>query len=235
MTKKHRLGAAIVAAMGAVASLALPAAQASTPTCATSATITSRQGTGWVDLYTQAHPNGVRYDGRELTRSTNNSTSHFYELHDETITATFGTDTFTIGNNAVFSLVCSGVSKSQGAVMPAIQLFIGMVTVRTTSRVLGSVVTQEALIGPVTSNPAMTYTVTRRLTQKQPPTAQQKMIGAFGFSNQLPGTTTTRTLADHKLVNVTPYVGARQGSCRHVRAARLTSTSWAHGTATYTP
>ncbi|MGH3471776.1 MAG: hypothetical protein ACRDPG_06995 [Nocardioidaceae bacterium] len=199
-----------------------------TTTCAKSATIVKKAGTGHIDEYSQATPNGAPFRGTTLTAG-----AHFYALHALSIRFRFGGDTYTLANNAIFAFGCSGVTRAQGAIMPEVRMLRGSARVLTTRTVLGSVSTEEGLYGPVTSNPAMTFTVSR--TPKDSTLSlNQKMEWFLNYTTQPRGTSKVARVSAGKLVNVTPYVGPRIGSCRHAISALLvTKTTFGHGTATY--
>lgn len=205
-------------------------ASATTRQCATSATIVRQSSTGsliWYDA--KKSRNGSPYRARTLPRGG----ARWWELHGgRTLTLTFGGDRFNLSGNAIFALTCSGVSKAQGAIMPTITVLQGTIVVHTTRTVLGAVFAEEALVGPVTSNPAMTYTVTRT-TNKKNLTPNQKFSWLANYTNQPAGTLTTKSDSAGKLINVTPYVGPRIGSCRHVKSAQLHTTSVQHGWSRY--
>ena len=61
-----------------------------------------------------------------------------------------------------------------------------------------------------------------------------QLISWFAFFPDQPQGTTTITAPTH--VGVTPYVGPKPGSCRHVHGARLTTTTqYGVGSASYRP
>lgn len=217
--------------VGGVLAVDIAPAAAKARTCATTATITSHSKAGHIIWYdSKKSHNGAVYKSRTLTRGG----VRWYELHGDTITLSYGHNTFTLSHSAIFTLVCSGVTKAQGTIMPTISLLRGTVTITTTKSVLGAATTEEGLFGPVTSNPAMKYTLSRTMTSKKAPTPDQEFSWVADYTNQPTGHSTTSTLRTGKKVNVTPYVGPHIGTCRHVRSASLVTTHTAgHGTASY--
>ena len=214
---------------GSAAVLAPSVASASGNQCATSAKIVARTGGGFI-LWNGKETQGVakKFTGTVLTFGV-----HFYELHGEGIKITFGGDTYTLGRNAIFDLGCSGLAAGQKAIMPRINMLVGSATVKTTHAVEGSVSTEESLLGQVPESAAMTYFVTRSLTQHTALTLSQTVKWFEDMTTQPIGTTNVKTLTG-VLENVTPYVGPRPGVCRHVHSAKLATTStYGHGTAVY--
>lgn len=224
--RKVSMVAAAVLALLPLSLVTAGGASATTRQCASSATIIRQSSTGsliWYD--SQKARNGAPYRAHTLPRGG----ARWWELHGgRTLTLAFGGDRFDLSGNAIFALTCSGVSKAQGAIMPTITVLQGTIVVHTTRTVLGAIFAEEGLIGPVTSNPAMVYTVTRVTTQKNL-TPNQKFSWLANYTNQPAGTLTARTDVVGKLINVTPYVGPRIGSCRHVKSAVLHTTSVQHG------
>jgi len=170
----------------------------------------------------------AKFTGKVLTYGV-----HFYELHNEGIKIAFGGDTYTLGGNAVFDLGCSALGVGQKAVMPRINMLVGSATVKTTHAVEGSVSTEESLLGQVPQSAAMSYFVTRQLSQRSALTLTQKVKWFEHIADQPKGVTNVKTLTG-VLENVTPYVGPAPDKCRHVHSAKLATTStFGHGTAIY--
>lgn len=221
--------AAAMVATPVVMALGQTAASASSLPCAPTATIVSRTGSGYV-AWAGKETRGklVKFRGRTLTNGI-----HFYELHAEAITLRFGRNTFALRGNAVFALSCSGEAVGQKAKMPSIRLLRGTTTVRTTHAVEGSVATEEGLYSPVPGSRATSFTVTRTLRQRTSLSMTQRVDWFLNYRNQPTGTSVSATRT-RTLLNVTPYVGSRHGSCRHVHSAVLTTRkSFGHGTAVY--
>jgi hypothetical protein len=194
--------------------------------CAQTATITQRIGTGYVKWFGAEAPNGAKFTGTTLRHS------HFYELHAVALTLSFGTNTYRLDHDAIVLLSCAATAAGQPAKMPNVVMLRGRAVVKTTRSYLGEVRTEEGLIGPVPGSAAMSYQVVRTLRQTTPLTLNQELEWFHNTVRQPTGTTTTKRLTTPK-VNVTPYVGPRIGTCRHVVSASLSSTAWGRGTATY--
>jgi hypothetical protein len=206
----------------------IPATAAALP-CASSARITARTGSGHV-AWAGKETNGklITFTGTTLTRG-----DHFYELYSKTIVLSFGKNTYRLSGNAVFDLGCSGEAAGDRAIMPSISMLRGKATVRTTHVVEGSVLTEEDLVGPIPSSAATKYQVVRKLKQTTTLTMRQKIDWYQDLYRQPTGSTTSKTLTTTR-VNVTPYVGPRHGTCRHVHSSVLTTTTtYGHGTAVY--
>jgi len=234
MTARRRLAALVVSsslvlAAGCALTPASASAASSSLPCASSARITSRSGPGYLEWAGKETQGKLRkFTGKKVTRGV-----HFYELKRTTIKLRFGGNTFRLGANAIFALGCSGEAAGDRAIMPSIRFLRGSATVHTTHAVEGSVVTEEALYGPVVSSRATSYAVIRTLHQHKALTLGQTVNWFLDYRNQPTGTSTTKTHTSLR-VNVTPYVGPRHGSCRQVHSAKLVTTrSFGHGTAVY--
>jgi hypothetical protein len=228
-TRLLGLAAAVVAMIGTAGVIGAPAASATGFYCASSATIVARTGTGYV-AWDGYETRGVltKFTGKTLTRG-----AHFYELHGLSIRINFGGDSYTLNGSAVFMLSCSGLSAGVKAIMPSIAMLQGTAVVHTTRAVEGSVRTEEGLCGQVPYSAATAYSVVRVLRQHTALTLTQKIYWYMAYANQPSGTTTAKTLTT-ALINVTPYVGAGPGHCRHVHWAVLATTStYGHGSAVY--
>jgi glycosyltransferase involved in cell wall biosynthesis len=108
------------------------------------------------------------------------------------------------------------------------------VELMTRFRQAGGVLTEEGLYGPdPRGTQKMSYTVERTLSATAQLTMDDKTAWFLGYASQPTGTTTV-TAKGSPRINITPYVGARPGSCRQCRRARLTTKDvYRHGTATY--
>jgi hypothetical protein len=225
MRMSRLLTAALVSiGVGGFVAAATPAAASGA--CAQTATITQKSGTGYVKWFGAEAPNGAKFTGKTLRHS------HFYELHGVTVTLSFGTNTYRLDHNAVLLLSCSATAKGQPAKMPNLVMLRGRAVVKTTRTYLGSVQTEEGLFAPIPGSAATSYQLTRTLRQTTPLTFGQEMEWFHNTIHQPTGTSTHKRLSTQK-VNVTPYVGPRIGTCRHVVSATLSSTAWGKGTATY--
>src|SRR5579875_1795196 len=122
------LGAAAVAASAVVFGVA--PASASAPTCAKSATVVWHSAHGSMQIFDRHHPNGGTFKGSTIKRGI--KYLNFFELHGRSIRMSFGHNTFKLGGNAIFTLTCSGVGKSAGAVMPNVRLLRGTAKVKAT-------------------------------------------------------------------------------------------------------
>jgi hypothetical protein len=117
--------------------------------------------------------------------------------------------------------------------MPSMSMLQGSATVMTTRAVEGSISTEEGLYGQLPNSAGTKYNLVRVLHQTTPLTMAQRINWYLGYSNQPVGVTYSKTLTTSR-INVTPYVGPRRGSCRHVHSAVLTTTtSYGQGTAVY--
>ena len=221
---RFALVALVGTGLGGFVASAAPAAASGT--CAQTATITARSATGYVKWFGAEAPNGARYAGKTLRQN------HFYELHGVAVTLSFGTNTYRLDRDAIVLLACSATAKGQPAKMPDLLMLRGRAVVKTTRAVAGSVQTLEGLFAPIPGSAATSYQVTRTLRQTTPVTWNQEMEWYHNTIHQPTGTSTDKRLSTQR-VNVTPYVGPRIGSCRHVVSATLTSTAWQRGSATY--
>ena len=217
----------LLAGMGAL--ITVDTASAASNECAKFAKIESRTGTGFI-MWNGKETNGVaeKFTGTQLTFG-----QHFYELHSLEIKINFGGDTYALGSNAVFDLGCSGLAVGQKAIMPKINLLVGSAKVKTTHAVEGSVLTEEGLFGQAPNTAAMSFSMTRVLSQNSALTLAEEIKWYQDTADQPKGVTDVKTLTG-VLENVTPYVGPQRGTFRHVHSAKLTATStFGHGTAIY--
>jgi hypothetical protein len=176
--------------------------------CAKTARIVSSHGAGKITVYGQRHPSGDTFGKKVLHRH------NAYELSGKRITLEFGTNHYQLSDGSIFMLNCSGESVSEPAIMPSLIVLRGKIRVHTTKSRNGSVYTEEALFGPLAgSNKPMKLWFANVVDQPQ-------------------GTSRGVTTTSSKL-NVTPYVGPKQGTCRAVQSAKLVSRSFNHGTAKY--
>jgi hypothetical protein len=194
--------------------------------CAKTARIVSSHGAGKITVYGQRHPSGDTFGKKVLHRH------NAYELSGKRITLEFGTNHYQLSDGSIFMLNCSGESVSEPAIMPSLIVLRGKIRVHTTKSRNGSVYTEEALFGPLAgSNKPMKFTITRTPKKKNLDIVDiQKWFA--NVVDQPQGTSRGVTTTSSKL-NVTPYVGPKQGTCRAVQSAKLVSRSFNHGTAKY--
>ena len=114
--------------------------------------------------------------------------------------------TFRIGSNTEFTYGCFGHSQAEGPRWPRIELLgSGTVTVSNRGGSAGAVSTPAGLINPVA-------------------TAASKFSVRFSELTSRSVTRVARLAGPSESINVTPYVGPRPGSCRHVNTSVLTVT-----------
>jgi len=204
----------IVAASLAVG---LPSAgAAATPHCHGNATTSSTAGITDHDFTRVPGPTGTL--ASPLASSTLRF-GHVYQLGDAGATVTFGGVRFGASAGTVLSLGCFGQVVG-GPLLPSMRLESGSVTVFSSVRHPGGVDTVEALANPVLGYPRpLRFTVTRKLTTAGPPTEEGMFLDAGRFIEAPLGTTTVVT-DGVGYTNVTPYVGASPGECRHAERAQ---------------
>ncbi|MEA2145509.1 MAG: hypothetical protein QOG59_1096 [Solirubrobacteraceae bacterium] len=161
---------------------------------------------------------------------------HAYQLGASNVIIKFGETRFAVRARSVFSLGCYGQVVG-GPLLPSLHLQSGSVRVAASVSHPGGVDTTEALANPVLGySHRLTFTVTRRLTVPAQMTEPGMFFDTRGYINAPLGTTTVATLGTG-YTNITPYVGAKPGTCRHADSARLRSTGRARhnftGLATY--
>ena len=162
--------------------------------------------------------------------------SGFYRA-DSTVKLDYAGNAYTIEKGAIFKIVCYGKSVQSGMTLPALDLLKGEVKVKTADKKPGGVVTTEGLIDP-RDDPTTTFEVSRTLRKGGEPSAEAILNWFAGYITAPLGTTKVST--DGKpIIGVTPYVGAKRGTCRYVHGAKLTSKGTSKGyftgTASYTP
>jgi hypothetical protein len=146
--------------------------------------------------------------------------AHAYEVHGGGVTLRGTGSSFAVGDGSLFSVTCHDGRDV------ALQFGQGSVTVRTQGRDPAGVITPEGLFAPLTGGTPLRFTVGRRsaksLDGADPQTIAAVLTGVE--DERVFGTTSVARVGRSKLaVNVTPYVGPREGDCRLVTSARLTS------------
>lgn len=203
--------------------------------CANKATVqkvvdVTSQRTGEIVRYGAGAPMGAPWTPHGTDDALQRN--HYYELRGVDVTVNFGGVLESLSSNAIVALACSGVAAGHPLNVPSLEMLRGSVDVHTTKSVPASVSTEEGLFAPVPGSAATAFRVQRVLANSKV-TVYQELMWLGGYDNQPSGTTRTNTLTALKL-NVTPYVGADPGTCRHVDSAVLTTTtSGGHGTAIY--
>lgn len=199
----------------------LRALSASAPCPSTTATIVRTEGAGTVLDFSAQNPMGVPLHGSVL-RSQNRG--HFYELAGVSVTLRWGSNAYELSHGATFALGCYGQAKGSNVFYPALSMLSGSATLHAAASDPGGVLTNEGLYGPIPGQQihhGYTFHVIRVL--RTPADHEHLLLWFANYANQPTGTSTIVT-RDASLVNVTPYVGPRPGSCRHVRKAILHST-----------
>ena len=204
-------------------------AAAEAATCARSATVTS--GAANVMHFHQDAPEGEPLAGETIKRR-----DGFFRATGM-VKLEFVESVYTIKEDTIFKLGCYGKSREQGAIYPALELLKGGVALKTAKNKPGGIVTAEALVDP-RRDPTMQFQVSRTLSSGKEPTMDQ--IGRwFADTISQPKGTTRATTYGKPIMGVTPYVGAKPGTCRYVHGAKLTTKGtkglYFTGTATYTP
>jgi len=190
-------------------------------TCPSTATIVRTEGTGTVLDFSAKAPAGVPLQGNLLHMQTS---GHFYQLAGLSITLRWGSNTYNVSRDATVALSCYGQAKGTNVFYPALRMLDGSATLQVSPSDPGGVLTNEGLYGPIPGQQirhGYTFRVTRVLHATADP--ESEVLWFANYENQPTGTSTIIT-QDASLVNVTPYVGPRRGSCRHVHKAILTST-----------
>ena len=215
--------AGLAALAGGATAAARPSSVAAGACPALSAQVTGASGA--VLDYSAAQPKGVPLEGATIR-----SPGHFYELLQPVELELKG-NTISVSKGSIFKLRCYRRSATSRA-LPGLDLLRGSLRITTVAEDPAGILTEEGLFDPRVDG-TLVYTVQRTLTKRGALTLLQKMTWFAGFRDQPVGTT---TVASAGIVGVTPYVGAKPGSCRYVHGARLTTTSrYGVGTATYRP
>jgi hypothetical protein len=211
----------VIGAITAPLMTALPAAAApASSTCHRPATISSRAGV--IDHNFTRAPDASGSFATPLAVSTLR-VGHVYQAGAINVTVAVGATRFVVRPRTVFSLGCYG-QVAGGPLLPSLHLVSGSIRVANTARSPGGVDTTEALANPVLGySHRLTFVVERRLTTASGLNERSMFFDARGFINAPLGTTTIATLGAG-YTNVTPYVGAHPGTCRHAQSARLSTT-----------
>lgn len=154
---------------------------------------------------------------------------HYYEATEATTVVVKG-NKYELSRGAVFKFSCYGESASDKHLKPSLDLLTGDVDVTTANNYPGGVLTHEGLFDP-RRDPTMTFKISRTL-KKHSITLDDRMHWFANTNRQPRGTTAVAASAKGPIVGVTPYVGAKPGSCRYVHSAKLTSNT-GKGTAKY--
>jgi hypothetical protein len=145
---------------------------------------------------------------------------HAYEVHGAGATLRGSGSSFEVADGSIFRLSC----HDGGDV--ALQLGDGSVQVETHGPDPAGVITPEGLFAPLQGGTSLRFTI-KRHNAKSLAGADPMTIAALLGGAEDPrvfGTTRVARVGHSKLaVNVTPYVGPREGDCRLVSSARLTS------------
>jgi hypothetical protein len=221
----HRLiGMTRLLATCVAALLLLPAATAAAKAPA-KAKIVKTTGEGEVIAYGADAPEGTPLSGTTMKRR------HVYEFRGLAATIRMGRTTYKAAPGTIVLLTQYAVSKTAPR-WGALGMLVGTLDVTTPSRAPGGVTSEEGLFGPIDPY-KMRYRVSRELNDDAP--VEPNDVGAFfaNVYNQRAGKTTVESLDGHT-VNITPYVGAKPGTCRHADKATLKTTStFGKGTASY--
>lgn len=205
--------------------------------CPTTATVKSVRDvttdhSGTVTAYNANSPSGAPLKTKTLTYR------GFYSSQGVRVVLAFGRAKYVLDKDAIFALGCSGKAVGDPAKYPNLLLMQGHAIVSDPAGgYSGSVGTFEALVGPVNGDSRyIKFSTTRTLTQKTAPSLIDMMKWWHDFIDQPKGTTVGKTMSTPE-VNITPYVGADPGRCRHCHSSTLTSTGTRDlkptGTATY--
>lgn len=216
-TKSTVMLGAICAGLGVLA----PAAASAAPSaCHGSAKISARAGV--IDHNFTAAPDAQGSFASPLAASTLHR-GHAYQLGRSRATVTFESVRFEVKARSVFSLGCFGQVVG-GPLLPSLHLQSGSVRVSGSVSHPGGVDTTEALANPVLGyKHRLAFTVIRKLATPSQLTEAGMFFDARGFLEAPLGTSTVRTNGAG-YTNITPYVGANPGTCRHADSAVLKST-----------
>jgi hypothetical protein len=211
----------IACAIASVLAVALPCVASAKPSpCHGPATISSRHDVTDHDFTSAPDANGSF--ATPLSTSTLYP-GHVYQLGSAKATVRFEGVRFSIKARSVFSLGCFGQVVG-GPLMPSLHLQSGSVRMSDTVRNPGGVDTTEALAGPVLHySHRLTFRVSRRLSRHSELTEKGMFFDARGFLEAPLGRTTVVT-DGAGYTNITPYVGADPGTCRHAASAELVTT-----------
>jgi hypothetical protein len=212
---------AVAVAVGAAAAGA-PAAQAKARNGCQAGLRFAKVGAGGQIVDRNFHnPSSLQdLEGKPLAKPGRLQYAHAYQVHGAGVTLAGRGSSFEVGDGALFAVTC----HDGGDV--ALQLGQGSVTVTTQGRDPAGVITPEGLFAPLTGGTRLEFSIRRRsaksLEGATPMTIVAVLTGAQ--DSRVFGTTRVARVGHSKLaVNVTPYVGPREGDCRLVTAARLTS------------
>ena len=160
---------------------------------------------------------------------------HVYELHGAAATFTApGGNAWKAADGTIVTITC------HNGKYPALRLIEGRLDVTSKASRSAGVVTTEALVGPLTlGGPKLRFRVERKPVHELDAQAAQDGVDtrlldifktAAGFIDAPHGTTSVDKLGDSpNRLNVTPYVGSKEGTCRYVDSAELTSTGKTYG------
>jgi hypothetical protein len=158
--------------------------------------------------------------GKPLAKPGRVTLGHAYEMKGAGATLRGSGSSFQVGDGSIFTVSCHDGRDV------ALQLGEGSVTVKTHGRDPAGVITPEGLFAPLTGGTPLRFSLRRHnvtpLEGADPATVIAVLSGAE--DERVLGTTHVARVGHSKLaVNVTPYVGPREGDCRLVKSARLTS------------
>ncbi|MGH3498717.1 MAG: hypothetical protein ACRDP1_14745 [Nocardioidaceae bacterium] len=182
---------------------------------------------GSLVAYSRRHPNGL------VVHSHRVALQHvaFYTVRGATAGVRFGPVAYQVSRGTTFALGCYGDAAGQPTSHPSLRMLVGRIAVLSPAYKNAGVDTMEALVTTDYDRSRTSYVVTRKTNQAHPSYASV-MHWFLGYSNQ-PAGTTTMTSGRGVITRVTPYVGPRIGSCRHVHWAQLHTIGWHKGTAHY--
>lgn len=199
-------------------------ATADAPTCPPASAEVTKGAAGIVE-HSPTRPNGTPLHGNSLTYP-----KRFYRLN-AAAEFRFRGNTIWASKGSILKLDCYRTSRT-GRPLPDVNLLRGSLKIKSPGDHPAGVFTEEGLFDPRLPGEVV-YTVTRILT-KPGEVDMPQLMSWFAFFPDQPKGTTTITAPRH--VGVTPYVGPKPGTCRHVHGARLTTTTqYGVGSASYRP
>lgn len=149
------------------------------------------------------------------------SQSGFNFVASKSITLRYGQMVYHVASGSMFTLECAGESKG-AALKPSLFLESGRVLAQDPSSFSGAVTTLEGLYGAIPgSHGGLKFLVVRNPVKPITMLADFLESG-YNSTQSVRGTTTVR-IAQAGHLNITPYVGPRIGTCRHVQVSVLNS------------
>jgi hypothetical protein len=159
-------------------------------------------------------------EGKPLANPGRLKPGHAYEVHGGPVSLLGSGSSYAVADGSIFMMDCHDAGDID------VTLGDGSVEVETHGRYPAGVSTPEGLFAPLTGGTSLRFTVKRHNAKPiagADPRTLAALLGGVEDARVF-GTTDVARVGRSKLaVNVTPYVGPREGDCRLVKSARLTS------------